>query len=149
MRVTVENLLAFAKHYHVSCDYICTGYDTNTILTLLNRYVKLQFSTGTLDEEHLTYPELKIAKIFFDFITQTAYANANEILPKKLKKQWLELAENNFYKEVDNEPTEYISVIPVTGNLIFPDDNKKEWKQEDLLREIDRQLKDEISTTES
>ena len=42
--LTLENLLSIADHYHVSCDYICTGNDTDTILTLLNKYVKLQFS---------------------------------------------------------------------------------------------------------
>lgn len=147
--LTLENLLSIADHYHVSCDYICTGNDTDTILTLLNKYVKLQFSKGSLGEEHFTYPEMEISKTFFDFLIQSAYANATEILPKALKKQWLELAESNFYKEVDNESLEYKSVIPVTGNLIFPDDDRKDWKQADLLREIDQQLKDEISESKS
>lgn len=149
MSVTVKNLIAIAKHYHVTCDYICFGNDTNTILNLLSRYVKLQFSRGSFGEENLTYPEMKISKIFFDFLTQSAYANANEILPKALKEQWLKLAENNFYKEVDNESQQYVSVIPVTGNLIFPNDDRKDWKQSDLLREIDHHLKEEISESES
>lgn len=147
--LTLENLLFIAEHYHVSCDYICTGNDTNTILTILKRHVKLRFSRGSLGEEHLTYPEMEISKPFFDFLVQSAYASANDILPKVLKKQWLELAETTFYKEADNESPEYVSVIPVTGSLIFPDDDKKDWKQADLLREIDKQLKDNISESES
>lgn len=141
--LTLENLFSITKHYHVSCDYICTGYDADTILTLLNTYVKLQFSKGSLGEEHFTYPKMEIAKIFYRFLIQLA--NANEFLPKTLKDQWIELEESNFFKKMDNEPQEYVSVIPLPENFIFPDDNKKEWKQTDLLREIDHHLKTIIS----
>lgn len=150
--LTLENLLSIAEHYHVSCDYICTGNDTYTIPALLNRYVKLQISRGSIGEEHLNYLEMKISKTFFDFLFQSANANENKYMPKEVREHWLELAESNFYKEVNKEinkeSQEYISVIPVTGNLIFPDDSRKEWKQADLIREIDKQLKDEFSKSE-
>lgn len=144
MNVTMKNLIAIAKHYHVTCDYICFGNDANTILNLLNRYMKLQFSRVSFGEENLTCPEIKISKIYFDFLIQSAYANANDILPKKLKEQWLKSAKDNFYEEIDNESQQYVTVIPVPGNLIFPNDNRKDWKQSDLLREIDHYLKKEI-----
>lgn len=146
--LTLENLLSISEHYHVSCDYICTGNDTYTIPALLNRYVKLQISKVCVGEEHFTYPEMFISKNFYDFLLQSAYANTDMPMPKELRKLWLEFAKSKFYKEVDNETPEYKSVKLVTGNLIFPDDNKKDWKQADLLREIDKQLKDEISKSE-
>lgn len=148
MNVTLKNLLAIAKHYHVSCDYICTGNDANTILTLLNTYVKLQYTEVISGDEHYTYPKMEIAKIFYDYLFQLANANANELLPKILKEQWMELAENNFFNKMDNEPQEYMPVIPLPENLIFPDDSKNEWKQTDLLREMEHQIKSTLSELE-
>lgn len=49
---------------------------------------------------------------------------------------------------MDNELQEYVSVIPLPENLIFPDDNKNEWKQTDLLREMEHHIKSTISQLE-
>lgn len=49
--LTLENQIRIAEHYNVSHDYICTGRNNDSILTLLEKYLSLKYICYW--EEHL------------------------------------------------------------------------------------------------
>lgn len=53
----------------------------------------------------------------------------------KETKQLYELGKNDSLIEAT-------SVVPIPPQLIYPDDNKNDWKQSDLLRELNNFLMD-------
>ena len=48
--LTISNLLAIAEHFNVSPEYILTGSDNEPLLSLLNNYISLYYSTLNLGE---------------------------------------------------------------------------------------------------
>lgn len=140
--LTLENLCNMAEHFNVSHDYICTGKDSDSILKLLEKYVSLDYSVLSEKEDiHLKYPVLRIKKYFFDYLIKTAIAMKDKYIPDEVKKMWIEKETHDFYEQdKNNSLAELTSVIPVPPQLIYPDDNKSDWKQSDLLRELDNFL---------
>ena len=53
---------------------------------------------------------------------------------------WLERAIKKFYDDIKSNKQSFIELIPLPEQMIYPDDNKSDWKQSDLLREINVEL---------
>lgn len=139
--LTLENQLRIAEHYNVSHDYICTGIDRDFILDTLTKYVNLQYDTISIGIESFMYYNLKINKIFLNYLTKAARIQWDSSMPQAIKDEWLATEKENFYKNNRKEEIIYDSVVPVIEDLFLPDDEKKEWKQADLLRENDIRLR--------
>ena len=82
-----------------------------------------------------------------NYLIRTARASQDNYMPDDIKRTWIEREINAFYElNEKNQFTESESVVPVPQRLIYPDENKENWKQSDLLREINKYLLDSSST---
>lgn len=142
--LTLENLCNMAEHFNVSIDYICTGKNSDSILMLLEKYISLNYTELSEGKDiHLKYPVISIRKYFFDYLMRKATAQKDKYLPNDVKEIWIEKETKRFYEQDNKESfTEVTSVVPVPPQLIYPDNNKNDWKQSDLLRELNKYLMD-------
>lgn len=142
--LTLENLCNMAEHFNVSIDYICTGKNSDSILMLLEKYISLDYSELSEGEDiHLKYPVLRIKRYFFDYLMKKATAQKDKYLPNDVKEMWIEKETKNFYEQDKNDSySESASVVPIPPQLIYPDESKNDWKQSDLLRELNKFLMD-------
>lgn len=141
--LTLEHQLSIAEHYHVSHDYICKGIDGNTNLDLLTSYIDFCYQGTKYGDESLTYPVLLINHSLYNYLVHNAHIKSNAYIPEKIRKQWESLEAEKFYtNQKENVLQEKISVVPVDVDLICPDEKKDDWKQSDLLREIDKCIQD-------
>lgn len=140
--LTLENQIRIAEHYNVSHDYICTGRNNDSILTLLEKYLSLKYIFSHEGEKvTIPYPVLDIDKPLFDYLVRTAQAKNNKSMPDDIKELWIEREKKLFYEsKKNNDFSNKEQVIPLPPELIYPDDDKKEWKQSDLLRELGNSL---------
>ena len=146
-QLTLENQCNLVKHFNVSHDYLITGKDTDSILSLLEKYVSLEYSRVSNGETSLEYPVLRINKVLFDYLIRTAKAKQDNYLPNEIKLAWIEREINSFYESNKNNPfSEYESVIPIPQNLIYPYEDKDTWKQTDLLHAMNRELLESTKT---
>lgn len=96
-------------------------------------------STSETNTYH--YPKLKISKVFFDYLLSSTNAKYEKRLPDNVREAWINQLKEDFNKSIiSNEETEFVELVPVPQELIYPDDNKKEWRQEDYIREISNKL---------
>lgn len=146
-QLTLENQYSLAKHFNVSHDYLITGKDNDSLLILLEKYVSLDYSTISEGETTLECPILKIDKVLFNYLMRTAKARHDKYIPEDIKQAWIEREISSFYKlNETNQFNESEEVVPVPEKLIYPDENKSEWKQSDLLREMNKELLDNSNT---
>lgn len=146
-QLTLENQYSLAKHFNVSHDYLITGKDNDSLLILLEKYVSLDYSTISEGETALECPILKIDKVLFNYLMRTAKARHDKYIPEDIKQAWIEREIGSFYKlNETNQFNESEEVVPVPKKLIYPDENKSEWKQSDLLREMNKELLDNLNT---
>lgn len=136
--LTLENLMAITSRYKVSLDYLCHGIDSDTILETLNKYFSIKYKKVTYGERSFTYPQLEINKALFDYMHKSAYIHTIKSMPKEIQEDWLKAESEKFYN--NKSLTEKQTLIPLPPNLLFPDDNKADWKHEDLIRELNHQL---------
>lgn len=62
-------------------------------------------------------------------------------MPYDIKELWIEREKKLFYESnKNNDFSNKEQVIPLPPELIYLDDDKKEWKQSDLLRELGNSL---------
>ena len=142
-QLTLENQYNLAKHFNVSHDYLITGKDNNSLLMLLEKYISLDYSTISEGESILDCPILKINKTVFDYLMRTAKARHDKYIPDDIKEAWIEREIDSFYESNENNQfTESAKVVPVPEKLVYPDESKSNWKQTDLLREMNRELLD-------
>lgn len=134
----LEHLVKIAECFNVSCDYLCCGKDSNSILELLEEYISFKsvnYSNGT---DSYSYPVLEINKPFFYYLINSTHAKYQKNIPDNIREQWLEQEKEDFYRRIKttefNENAE--AFIPVSEDLIYPDEQKEDWKQKDLIREI-------------
>lgn len=124
--LTLENLIRLTKFFNVSYDYICDGKNL-TILDILTQYIKIDYAT-TKDFQS-TYPVLKInsALINYLFMVDTA----KSLFPATdNQKSLLNEQEDIFYKQIkENDGTLNELSIPLTKEVIFPDEYQKEWEK--------------------
>ena len=135
--LNVENLTKIANHYNVSTDYICIGTNSSSILELLEKYISIKFTNLNIGDSHYKYPTLQINSLFFDYLIQIAHAKQVEFIYDEIREDWIEKITKTFY---ENNKSKKLNLnnkfIPVPEHLILPDENKRDWKLGDLLREI-------------
>ena len=149
-QLTLETQYNIAKHFHVSHDYICTGTDRNSILVLLEKYISLKYQSLYIGDEHLFYPLLCIDKRLFDYLVRTSRAKSDMYMPNEVRELWLKREIENFYTlNQDNHYDAKECVVPLPQHLIYPDDKKGDWKQSDLLREMNKLLLNPIAQNEN
>ena len=147
-QLTLDNQVKLVEYFHVSHDYLCNGINDTSLLDVLKKYFSLEYKAFHNGEETFKCPVLKISKAFFDFLIHTAHIQNDKYMPNNIRKKWIEIEDNKFYennKEIS--PMEYTTVVPLPEELIFPSDEKEEWKQSDLLREVNKHLLDNSITT--
>lgn len=142
-QLTLENQCSLVKHFNVSHNYLISGKDEDSILILLEKYISMDYSSITYGITHLDCPILKINKTLFNYLMRTAKAKSDKYMPEDIKKAWIEKEISLFYElNEHNSFQKSESVVPIPQQLIYPDDEKKEWKQSDLLREMNKHLLD-------
>lgn len=134
-QLTLENQLRIAEHFNVSHDYLCKGVDSNSILNLLEKYVHMKIASASVGMETYKYPVLKIDKNFYRYLTQTVRAENTYNIPEEIRTKWMEYEIQAFY-ESNGTDKEVEIVVPLPEKLIFPDEQKGDWTQSDLLRAI-------------
>lgn len=140
-QLTLENQYSLVKHFNVSHDYLVSGNDENSLLVLLEKYISMNYSHISDGELSFDCPILKIDKVLFNYLIRTARASQDNYMPDDIKRTWIEREIDAFYElNEKNQFTESESVIPVPQRLIYPDESKENWKQSDLLREINKEL---------
>ena len=141
--LAIDSQIRIAEHFNVSHDYLCTGKDNDSILRVLEKYVFLNYRNLSDGLESFDYPVLEINKVFFDYLIRTARAKCDRYMPDDVRELWIEKETNIFYeRNKSNTFIESETVVPLPQQLIYPDEQKDEWKQTDLLRELNKQLLD-------
>ncbi len=122
MGLTFDNMILIAEHYKVSLDYLCKGEGGTNLLDTLNKYISLNYhkiSGITADDTVYPLPVLSINKAYFDYLLQTAYANADDNLPEQLKKQWIDIETQKFNESIIHDSyQDSASVIPVKETIV-------------------------------
>lgn len=140
-KVSLEILTKYAEHYNVSLDYLVTGISSDSILKLLEKYISITFADFSIGAGTFNCPMLQINKVFFDYLMHLARIAQNKDMPKDVAEFWLNIERKTFYEQNKHDDfTKIESVVPMPQQLIFPDEAKSDWKQADLLREINNQL---------
>lgn len=142
-QLTLDNQLRIAEYFNVSHDYLCTGKNMDSILETLKKYVSMKYKNLSYGTEAFNCPVLEINNVFFEYLVRSARAQSDRYMPDDVRDKWLEIELNKFYEcNKENSFTEFESIVPLPEKLIYPDSNKSEWKQTDLLRELKKQLLD-------
>jgi hypothetical protein len=140
-QLTLEKQYSLANHFNVSHDYLITGKDNGSLLSLLEKYVSLDYSTISKGEITLDCPILKIDKVLFNYLMRTAKARHDKYIPEDIKQAWIEREISSFYKlNETNQFNESTEVVPLPEKLVYPDEQRSEWKQTDLLQEMNQEL---------
>ena len=72
---------------------------------------------------------------------QSAHIEQYITLPDNVKEFWIKEEQKKFYSHIDkNNFNQCSDLVLVNEQLIYPDEKKVDWKQSDLLGEIDRQI---------
>lgn len=147
-QLTLENQVKLVEYFDISHDYLCNGINKDSILNELRNNVSLQYKSLSHGAETFECPVLKINKAFFDFLIHTAHAQNDRYMPDDIRNKWLEIEVNKFYeKNKETSPMKYETIVPLPEKLIYPSDETADWKQSDLLREMNKQLLDNSFTT--
>lgn len=139
--LSLENQLNITKHYNVSPNYLCSDDTNDTILETLKKYVRFEYASMTLGEESFLCPKIIIEKSFYEYLLKSALANKESYIPDEIRKAWLQDIEKKFYeanKDSNYSVTDTFVLLP--EDLISPCDQKNDWKQADLLRELNNKL---------
>lgn len=135
--VTLDNLIKIAEHYHVSTDYICIGINNATLLETLTQFISLKFVRPGSEYEQFNYPLLQINKALFTYLFETASHKQRETpFRTDILKELLEQEINRFYKHKNEDKP--LEVVPIPQDLIYYHNERKKWKQSDLMREVTR-----------
>ena len=79
--------------------------------------------------------------MYFKYLVRTAKAKSDNYMRDEIRMLSIETEESEFYaSNKNNDFSVSESVVPVPQNLIYPDDNKTDWNQNDLLREMNNIL---------
>lgn len=131
--LTLENLIKFTEYFNVSFDYICKGSDNSTILDILTKYIKITYTPAK--DYQSAYPELKINSALINYLFMKDIATS--LYPKPdIQKKLLSSEEDTFYTQTKDKDTLTYLSIPLTKDIIFPDDYQKEWSQIINIRNV-------------
>lgn len=139
--LTLQNLILIADHFNVSYDYLCKGIETDSTLKILKKYISFDYENITVGAEAFTCPILKINSALFDYLVHSARAQSDSYIPDDIRKIWLEKEADTFYEQSrGNKYIDMKRLVPLPQEFISPDEKKEDWRQADLLRELNRQL---------
>lgn len=125
-RLSAEYQLKIAEHYGVSPASLCSGVD-NSILDILTQYIKIDYVTTK--DYHSTYPVLKINSALVNYLI-TVDLVKSALPTMDYKGALLNEQEDIFYKQInENDGTLKELSIPLTKEVIFPDEYQKEWEK--------------------
>lgn len=136
--LTLENLTQIAEYYHVSFDFICGQEDDKTSLDKLESLIFIEYHKLDIGSQIIEYPTLNINQALFKYLLQSAYIKNNQAIPSDIKNYWMKKEIDECYDSINNK-TEMKKVVPIMEELIYPDEHKNNWKQEDLIKEISHQ----------
>lgn len=143
--LTIDNLLLIASFFNVSTDYICTGQKNDNILNTLERYIYVEYKSGSCGQEHYNYPILKINKLYFEYLIRIACAKNDRMIPEEIKKMWIDKEIQDFNRSRSSDSfNDYMETIPVPIDYFYPDEEKSNLKQSDLIKEMDRFFSDNL-----
>ncbi len=121
-----DQQLTLAEYFNVSPTSLCSGTD-NSILDILTQYIKIDY-VPTKDYQS-TYPVLNINSALVNYLF-TVYLVKSALPATDSLKALLNEQEDLFYKEIEeNDGTLKDLSIPLTKEVIFPDEYQKEWEQ--------------------
>lgn len=142
-QLTLENQRSLVKHFNVSHDYLISGKDEDSILNLLERYVSMNYFSISDGNNDFSCPVLHINKILFNYLMRTSKAKSDRYIPEDIKKAWIDREIDIFYKSNEhNSFQESKEIVPLPEQLIYPDEEKNNWQQADLIRELNKYLLD-------
>lgn len=125
-RLSADQQLKIAEHYGVSPASLCFGVDNN-ILDILTQYIKIDYVT-TKDYQS-TYPVLNINSALVNYLLTVDLAKS-AFRATDYHKALLNEQEDLFYEEIEkNDGTLKDLSIPLTKEVIFPDEYQKEWEK--------------------
>ncbi len=136
--LTLENLTQIAEYYHVSFDFICGQEDDKTSLDKLESLIFIEYHKLDIGSQIIEYPTLNINQALFKYLLQSAYIKNNQAIPSDIKNYWMKKEIDECYDSINNK-TQMKKVVPIMEELIYPDEHKNNWKQEDLIKEISHQ----------
>ena len=137
--LTLEHQINLCKVFNVSHDYLITGIDRNSLHKELCSNVSISYKSIIVGDNLYEIPQISINKTLFNYLMTCARINKEKYIPKNIKENWLDQEIEKFYnsKSANAKPVE---LIPLPQEMIYPDSNKSEWKQSDLIRELNAGL---------
>ena len=133
--LSLEHQIKLCEIFNVSHNYLIAGIDSSTILDELCRNISVSYKTTNVGTDSYTIPQMQISEKLFNYLLQNAELENNKHIPEIIKEQWKAINVEDFYKS-KLEDGRYTELIPLPMELIYPDDNKTEWKQSDLIRNV-------------
>ena len=124
----------------MSCDYLIKGIDSSSLLKELCNNISISYVSTQIGDNSYEVPKLSIGSDLFNYLIVSAKIENDKIMPRDIKSMWLERAIKKFYDDIKSNKQSFIELIPLPEQMIYPDDNKSDWKQSDLLREINVEL---------
>lgn len=138
--LSLEYIIKFANYFNVSCDYLIKGIDSSSLLKELCNNISISYVSTQIGDNSYEVPKLSIGSDLFNYLIVSAKIENDKIMPRDIKSMWLERAIKKFYDDIKSNKQSFIELIPLPEQMIYPDDNKSDWKQSDLLREINVEL---------
>lgn len=135
--INASRLNEIAKHYDVSCDFLLSGIDANNSLSLLPKFIQIEYDDCPCDDTTIHYPVLKIDSDLINYLFQIAQSESIKNLPEKARVAWHEAAKKQF---TDANHTEKIAFIPFPEAEISKDNSPNSWNQKELLEKSNQNL---------
>lgn len=124
--LTLDRLIWFTEFFNVSYDYICKG-EKLTTLDILTKYIKIDYVSAK--DGQSVYPVLKINSALINYLFMVD-ATKSLFSANDKQKALIDEEEDIFYKQIkENECTLSELSIPLTKEVIFPDEYQKEWSK--------------------
>lgn len=138
--LSMEYIIKFSEYFNVSCDYLIKGLDSRSMLKELCNNISLFYVTTKIGENSFEIPTLSIRSNLFNYLMVSAKIENDKIMPNDIKNAWLEREIENYYSSFKSNENTFMKFIPLPEQMIYPDDNKSDWKQSDLIRELNVKL---------
>lgn len=130
--IPVEHLVKLADYFNVSCQFLCTGEDSNNKLAMLKKYIHLKYCECPVDDSQQEYLVLSINKSLINYLYQVAQSEHIPNLPDKAREAWYQEMEKEFNSSyMHNQDS--ISFIPFPSENISTDNSPNKWHQQELL----------------
>ena len=120
--ITLDNLIAIAKHYEVTLNYFITGENSVFSVDSLSPYINFeytQFYSPAIDTKTYMLPVIKIKSALYNALIKIAVAKNTEALPEKLKEEWISDIKSNFINTPLSD--EFYSFIALSDDILNED----------------------------